>query len=335
MNKEIQLIKSMNGIYNKGSNQVNACFESDAEIIRFNDNDWLTMSTDHVNYYDFISDIDEEEFGYHAVAVSLSDIIAVGSKPEGIVISLHVPMDFSTERAEMFSRGALKAAEAYSTTVLGGDTTLGSPLSATTTAIGSVPAGEAILRKGAKPGDFIYVTGPVGRANARAYCIAKGKEHQMNFNIHPRIHFTNVLRKYASSCTDTSDGVASAIGNLLRASGGRYHLNESLQLYDPESAKRLIDDGLPPFLLLLGGAGEYELLFTVSKEKNDDFLHACKEQGLTAIPLGIVEEGKGLILTTTAGEHEIEPEWLQKVLEDSQDPMDYVHNLLHAIGVTL
>ena len=107
----------------------------------------------------FFPNVDAATLGHKALAVNLSDLAACGARPLAFTLALALP---SVDEAWLagFSRGLFALADAHDCELIGGDTTQG-PLNICITILGEVPAGAALLRSGARPGDDIYVSGAV------------------------------------------------------------------------------------------------------------------------------------------------------------------------------
>ena len=110
----------------------------------------------------FLSTVAPDRLGHKALAVNLSDLAACGAKPLAFTLALALPRADET-LLEGFARGLFALAEAHGIELVGGDTTQG-PLNICITVMGEVPAGGALLRSGARPGDDLYVSGTVGDA---------------------------------------------------------------------------------------------------------------------------------------------------------------------------
>ena len=106
----------------------------------------------------FLPDAEPRSLGHKALAVNLSDLAAMGAAPRWALLALALP---SADAAwlEPFSAGFFALAERYGVELVGGDTTRASLRTITVTAIGEVPAGVALFRAGARPGDDIWVSG--------------------------------------------------------------------------------------------------------------------------------------------------------------------------------
>lgn len=209
--------------------------------------------------------------GHKALAVNLSDLAAMGATPRWIVLALTVPEVDELFISE-FSKGLFNLAHKHKVSLVGGDTTKG-PLSITITAIGSVPASQALLRRGAQPGDGIYVSGTIGDAGlglqailGQAPAISPDLLDQARQRLdfpQPRLALGQALRRRASACLDVSDGLAQDLGHILQASHvgaelelDRLPLSLSLQALQPELA----------WQLALTSGDDYELCFTISDE---------------------------------------------------------------------
>src|SRR5699024_6728934 len=110
----------------------------------------------------FPTDIDAGDIGFKALAVSLSDVAAMGAEPTWAMLTLTAP-ELETRWCEAFIDGAQQAIGPLQVNIIGGDPTRG-PLSITGTVFGLVPAGQAVMRHGARVGDVICVTGTLGDA---------------------------------------------------------------------------------------------------------------------------------------------------------------------------
>jgi len=110
----------------------------------------------------FFADVEPEALGHKVLAVNLSDLAAMGATPRWALLAGALP-DSDQNWLAAFARGFFALADAYGVDLVGGDTTRG-PLNLCVTIIGEVPAGEALRRSGARPGDLVYVSGRLGDA---------------------------------------------------------------------------------------------------------------------------------------------------------------------------
>ena len=167
-----------------------------------------------------------ESVGHRCLARGLSDIAAMGGLPHAAFLSLALPADLAQKWVDGFLRGLLKLAGHYSVQLAGGDTAQ-SPdgILADIVVLGSVPAGKAILRSGARAGDLLYVTGMLGSSAAALNDLRDGKKlrpssHPRHFYPEPRIAVGRFLRekKLASAMIDISDGLSTDLGHICEES---------------------------------------------------------------------------------------------------------------------
>ncbi len=168
-----------------------------------------------------------DSVGHRCLARGLSDIAAMGGIPRAAFLSLALPPDLPQSWVDKFIAGLLKLAGGFSVTLAGGDTAQ-SPggILADIMVLGSVPAGKAVLRSGARPGDFIYVTGTLGSAAGALNQLRDGKKlrpksHPKHFYPEPRVAVGQFLRekKLASAMIDISDGLSTDLAHICDESG--------------------------------------------------------------------------------------------------------------------
>lgn len=159
------------------------------------------------------------DIGWKSLAVSLSDLAAMGAQPAWFTLALTLP-EPDTAWLKGFSAGLFELADEHGVDLIGGDTTRG-PLSITIQAHGLVPEGYALRRSGAQPGDLICVTGTLGDASLALALSSRASDklrQRLNRPV-PRVAAGQVLRNFAHACIDISDGLASDLPHLLQASG--------------------------------------------------------------------------------------------------------------------
>jgi len=240
----------------------------DAAIIDIPDEHELVTSIDTlVSGVNFPAETPPEDIGYKALAVSLSDMAAMGAKPETALLSLTLPKA-DESWLEAFSQGFYACLDAHAMALIGGDITKG-PLSISTTVNGFIPKGKAILRSGAKDGDRIYVTGNLGDAGLALQLLKQqtvDKERvptellkKLN-RPEPRVDVGIALRDIATSAIDISDGLASDLEKICAASNvGASVTVENLPL---SQALTSHVDSKKAILLALTAGDDFELCFT-------------------------------------------------------------------------
>ncbi|HEU4618647.1 MAG TPA: thiamine-phosphate kinase [Gammaproteobacteria bacterium] len=185
----------------------------------------------------FPAGIDAEALGHRVLAVNLSDLAAMGARPRWCTLALTLtPAQAEPAWLEGFARGLFALASRFGVSLVGGNLARG-PLSATLQLIGSVAPGEALRRAGGRPGDDLYVTGTLGDA-AGGLAVLQGRAGTRGapgageqaarasdalverfLRPSPRIDAGIALRGVASAAIDVSDGLASDLAHLCRASG--------------------------------------------------------------------------------------------------------------------
>ncbi|MDH3592678.1 MAG: thiamine-phosphate kinase [Planctomycetota bacterium] len=182
-----------------------------------------------------------QAFGYKAVARGLSDIAAMGGEPLWAVLAATLPRGAPVDDAKAVFLGA----EDAGCRIVGGDTATGPVLSVTATVLGKAPARGAVLRSGARVGDWIVATGSFGRS------LATG--HHATFQ--PRVAEARALleRCDVGAMIDVSDGLSTDLLHIVEASGVGCRLDgRAVPRRDRASLQEALDDG-----------EDYELLATV------------------------------------------------------------------------
>ena len=232
---------------------------------------------------DFRLDWTTPEFlGHKALAVSLSDIAAMGATPRWAMLSLAVPEHlWNSDFFDEFYKGWNLIAQKYNVELVGGDISkIESKLVIDSTVGGELPKGTAVLRSGAKPGDGIFVTGELGGAAAGLRLLEDGVRypaengpsydslllHQLN--PHPRVENGSLIRTElnASAMIDLSDGLSSDLSHICEASAVGARLSADSIPID-RKLKRIFVERDEQFDMALNGGDDFELLFTVD-EKN-------------------------------------------------------------------
>lgn len=199
----------------------------DAAVIACPSGQQLVVTTDTlVEGVHFFPNSDPVALGHKALAVNLSDLAAMGAAPVCFTLALALP-HADDKWLELLCEGMFGLARRYDVQLVGGDTVRG-PLALTITAHGRVPADQALLRSGARPGDRIYVTGELGDAGIAlreaqgtlrlsqtdSAIVTEHLERPM-----PRVAAGLALRGIATSAIDISDGLIGDLGHILDRSG--------------------------------------------------------------------------------------------------------------------
>ncbi len=249
-------------------------------------------STDIVTFdRHFPAGMTYEQFGWYAAAVNFSDLAAMGARPTGILSSLALPGDLDSQAAYDIMSGISQCAEFCGTGIAGGDTKPG-PGVVACTALGAMDDRKPMLRSGAKPGDLVAVTGPLGGPAAGFLSLelgidAEDARHSLYVPV-PKVSEGMAMAKsrVVTSCMDLSDGLGTALNTICKASGVGMEIELSFipRHHDVDPIAEMA--GRPVEELLLGWGGEYELLFTVDGDRMKRLYDAEVEFSI----IGIVNE---------------------------------------------
>lgn len=265
----------------------------DAAVVHISDDEVMLTSTDmliegiHFN----LMYMPLKHLGYKSVAVNVSDICAMNGTAEQIMVSLAVSSRFPLEALEELYEGIKIACDNYGVDLIGGDTSSSiSGLTINISVLGRAKKSEVTYRSGAKEMDLLVVTGDLGAAYMGLQVLEREKEvFKANPNIQPDldghdyiierqlkpearkdiIGFLKELDVVPTSMIDISDGLASEIIHLCKASKvGCYVYDEKLPI-DAKTSMMALDFNLDPSTCALNGGEDYELLFTIKQADFD------------------------------------------------------------------
>ncbi|MDM5197005.1 thiamine-phosphate kinase [Fictibacillus enclensis] len=241
--------------------------------------------------------------GYKSLAANISDIAAMGGVPLYYLVSIAIPSSWEEEGLSQVYKGMADLAEAYDMDLIGGDTvSTKGPLVLSVTVMGQVEPGRNLLRSNAKPGDVVFLSGPVGDSAGGLDLLLKRsltgpftaeekqlvKAHQLP---EPHVGPGRILAASDKrvSLNDISDGMASEANEIAEASGAVLTLfhdklprSPVLQMYPEDQQDQWI----------FFGGEDYKLIGTMSP---DDFAQAeaaCKKAGYTLTVIGEVSSGE-------------------------------------------
>ncbi|OWK37739.1 thiamine-phosphate kinase [Fimbriiglobus ruber] len=235
---------------------------------------------------DFIlADVGPRAAGRKAMAVNLSDIAAMAGAPTAVVVSAALPQVSPAARgeegrtlAEEVFHGLREIADRFDVPIVGGDTnTWAGPLVLSVTVLGEVTGRGPALRSGARPGDWVFVTGPVGgsilgRHLAPTPRIAEGQA------LHRLVALTATI--------DISDGLTADLNHILEESRcGAVLSADSIPIH-PDAMELARRTGRPPLAHALGDGEDFELVFTVSPADGAKLLREQPIAGLRLVKIG-------------------------------------------------
>lgn len=264
----------------------------------------------------FPADAAPDAIGHRALAVSLSDVAAMGARPRWCTLALTLPRA-EAEWLEAFSGGFFTLAERFGVSLIGGNLTNG-PLSITVDAIGELAEDALPLtRAGGRAGDDVYVTGTLGDAAGGLALIrrnggaASGDLARTAASLlsryskpMPRVEAGIALGKVASAAIDVSDGLAADLGHLCKASGCGAEIDvEALPFSEALHSLFTVDEAVR---LALSGGDDYELCFTAAPDAAGSVAAVLGPTGVPFRRIGRLTEG-GDIEFVRRGER-IEPQ---------------------------
>lgn len=258
-----------------------------------------------------------EHLGVKAIAVNVSDVIAMNAVPRYATIALGIPHNVSVEMIEAMYSGIKKACDAYQMDLIGGDTTASQLLTLSVTVVGEADENQIVYRHGAQPGDAICVTGNLGASYAGLRVLLEQRDAiqqkeegvadtldafrfiiQRHLAPTPRLSAVRALHKQdlkPNAMIDISDGLASEIQHICRLS----HCGATLKAADlpihEETRKAATHLGQDADTYALYGGEDYELLITlpeadVAKLPKDHFT-----------VIGIITDDEGVSIETPQG----------------------------------
>jgi thiamine-monophosphate kinase len=245
---------------------------------------------------------DPYRLGRKSLAVSISDIAAMGGLPRWALLSLAIPPALPLDFVDEFIRGFLGMASENRVALIGGDTCSSrSGMIISVTVMGEQLPDRIVLRSGAAPDDDIWVTGTLGDAALGLKMLERGEAvpDELLTRIldpNPRVAVALALSEagFATAMIDISDGLLADYGHIAGQSGvgGRIHI-DALPL---SSAFRRHSADLPaiPYQLAFSGGEDYELCFTASRSDREKIGDCVKKCGIAVTRIGIVTSSPGV-----------------------------------------
>ena len=255
-----------------------------------------------------------------ALRINLSDLAAKGAAPLGFLLAIGLPAGLPPDWLAAFAHGLRHDAEHYGCPLLGGDTDR-SPGAITVyiSALGTVPHGTMVRRKGAQPGDVVVVTGTIGDAalglvlrqevrgeppdpSERWRLDAGMRAHLLDRYLlpQPRTAVSTVLRSYASAAMDVSDGLAGDLAKLCRVSGIAAEVAVADVPLSPAAGMVIAAEPAAIETVLTGG-DDFEIVATVAPDRFEEFRRDAAAAGVAITRIGTVEPGQGVKFRTASG----------------------------------
>jgi thiamine-monophosphate kinase len=245
-----------------------------------------------------------------ALRVNLSDIAAKGARPIGFLHALALNEQIDDAFLDLYGRGLKADVEEFGVPLLGGDTTSGpGPLAISITAFGEVEKGKAVLRRGARRGDVVCVTGTIGDGAVGLGCLDATIQLPQAFAVdvigryhlpQPRLVTRGALAGVATACMDISDGLVADMGHLCKASGVAAIIERDAIPLSP-GTRLAVDQDQSRWNLVLGGGDDYELILTVPPELFPALLTRAQGFKFPITRIGVITDGPIGEVTVMAG----------------------------------
>lgn len=301
---------------------LNYDFKDDCSYVRLPNDDFLAISSDfirgehfhmfqakYINYFDL---------GYFLVIANLSDIASAGAKPLGISLILRYSNSMSDENFQSILSGIEVASNKYKLDVFGGDTGSYKESVLAATITGTIINKKPMLRANAKVGDNVYVSGNVGLAITSMVYFLYAKELGLQLEVdeeegllkqwkEPKafIDLGMLLLEYnlSSCCQDVSDGLKASIEQISEASQISMEIIQS-KIPLSHITKKVADFlSIDPYRLAFSISADFNLLFTVPKDRIGDLDKVCIQNNIDYYHIGIViHENKNTFITDKAME---------------------------------
>ena len=327
VNKELQLIREVAGDFPRLPRQINCLFEADAEIFPVGEGD-LVVKIDSV-CEEIGQGLYTDPFliGWMGVTAAISDIAAVGAEPIGILLSLTINRNLGDIWMKRFNSGVSAACSLYHTFVLGGDTNTGASVTVTCTVIAMMSRGKkARLRTSIKPGDLLFASGSLGLGNAYAYCKLFDSRFEVDYQPVARLQEDSRISGFATAAIDTSDGLFPALATLSEVNNIGFELEPSLQdMLHPDAARISEAAQIPPWMLLAGPHGEYELLFAVDPRSRA----VLGESGGRYLHIATATSKKELSFSSGLYPVRCHPNAIANLFEEARGKISEYYKLLH------
>ncbi len=294
---EYDFIRSITGKFQRDPQQHNALFESDAELIDIAGQTWAFTMDEFTPEEDLFTSDDPRQLGVNLVTATISDLLATGADPRFFMHTLALPTHADPAFAEQLTDGISATLEAARCFLIGGDIATCPTWRYTGFAAGPVAVLNPIMRRFGPASRQLWITGPVGDANVAALTHAPTPPLEL------RIPEATLIRPFATGGIDTSGGLMDALWCLLSVNPAwRIDLQcEKIPLAD--SVKIFAaSTGASAYSAIVGGAGEYELLFA-TPALSDEQTHMLQSKGFTMIAEVSHSQKPGIFAHWESGPH--------------------------------
>jgi thiamine-monophosphate kinase len=328
---EFGLIERIAKIVEQADERIVLTIGDDAAVVRPSKSDLALLTTDLLveNVHFKLDSIGPSQLGYKALAVNISDIAAMGGLPDYAVISLALNPETDVKVVEEIYHGMVDVSRKYGVNIVGGDITKSDIMIINVAILGNVEETNLCRRSDAEINDIIMVTGKLGASAAglrlalNPELAAKASNVQQLKNAHfkpkPRVREGRLLAELGiHAMLDISDGLASEIKHICAASDVGACLDLSKIPIADGVDTVAAQTGEKPVELALTGGEDYELVFTVSSESQQQIEKILAEIGTELYTVGtITDSSEGIKVIDWTGK--------KMDLSDAFQESGYVH----------
>jgi thiamine-monophosphate kinase len=309
---EFDLIRALHRRHGRHTPSVIQGIGDDAAVITSRAGQWTVLTTDLLAegvHFD-LRTATMADIGFRAAAANLSDIAAMGGTPQHLLVALAIPRTGTNRQVHQLYRGMMAACRPHHVGLIGGDTSASSGGWFLSVAlIGAVPKRKALLRSGARVGDWLYVTGTLGDAlaglkllnepttraqhHSRHVALSTGHRHYLTGrHLRPTARIAEgrwlSTHRFATSAIDISDGLSGDLRHLCEESHVGVELNLGALPLSAACRAYAASRKLQPVDLALAGGEDYELLFTVSPRQRAQLERSALRRAFSLTCIGTI-----------------------------------------------
>lgn len=287
---EFALIEKLTSVFRSSNPNIVAGIGDDAAVVKHGTDKLQVTSTDLLieNVHFDLVYTPLKHLGYKTVVAGISDLLAMNAQATYIMVSIAVSSKYTLEALEELYAGIYLACEKYKLDLIGGDTsTIQKGMVISVTALGEVAPEKLVRRNGCRPNDLLCVSGDLGgaymgyqlmerekrvfMANPDMQPDLEGYDYIVGRQLKPEarvdvLELLNTLGVMPTSMIDISDGLASEVKHLAKASGVGFALYEEKLPVDSQTIELAGSFNLDATMCALNGGEDYELLFTIKPE---------------------------------------------------------------------
>ncbi len=270
-------------------------FNEDASALQLSEDTILVINADMlVNLTDVLPGMTSNQIGRKAVTMSVSDIVAKGVNPIGCLASVAFPDDLEVVSAKEIIKGIKDQCTEYNIQFLGGDLNESSDIIIDAISFGTCSKESLIPRIGVDAGDILYTTGYFGLTSLgfqfllrNIYLTEELKSIVLEsvYNPKAKIQYLSLFQKIkVKICMDSSDGLIVTLGDLSKLNGMGIKITE-IPIH-PKVSDYAKATKVNPLALVFGGGEEFELVFAISPDDEQQLIEEAQKQNLVLKRIG-------------------------------------------------